>query len=310
LRGNSYNHLYYFWMVAREGGVGRAAEAMHLTPQTVSSQLRVLEESLGTALFRRTGRNLVLTDTGHLALSFADEIFRLGAEMTEALHGRSSGRPLPFSVGVVDVVPKAVAYRLIEPALRLAQPVRILCREGKLDALIADIAIHKLDMVLADTPVGSAVNVRAFNHPLGECGIAFFAAPALAERYREGFPGCLRDAPMLMPTTNTALRGALMHWLDSLSIRPQIVGEFEDRALMAELGRAGVGVFTAPSVVEADMVRQYGVEPIGSTNEVRERYYAISAERKLRHPAVVAVSEAARSDMFRAENGREPSESD
>lgn len=303
MRGSSYNHLYYFWTVAREGGVARAAEALHLTPQTVSSQLKVLEESLGATLFRRSGRKLALTETGRLALSFADEIFRLGSEMTEALQGRSSGRPLQFSVGVVDVVPKAVAYRLLEPALRLAEPVRILCREGKLDALLADIAIHKLDMVLADTPLGTAMNVRAFNHPLGECGITFFAAPPGAAGYRAGFPGSLRDAPMLVPAVNTALRGALMHWLDGLSIRPRIVGEFEDRALMQAFGQAGVGIFVSPSVIDAEIARQYGVEPIGSTAEVRERYYAISAERRLRHPAVVAVSEAARLDMFKGQAG-------
>jgi len=299
MRGSSYNHLYYFWTVAREGGVARAAEALHLTPQTISSQLRVLEDSLGVRLFRRSGRQLVLTDSGHLALTFAEEIFRLGSEMGEALKGRTSGRPLQFSVGVVDVVPKAVAYRLLEPALRLAEPVRILCREGKLDALLADIAIHKLDMVLADTPIGSALNVRAFNHPLGECGITFFAVPGVAARYREGFPQSLHQAPMLVPAQSTALRGALMHWLDRLGIRAQIVGEFEDRALMQAFGQAGVGVFMSPSVIDAEIARQYGVEPIGSTPEVRERYYAISAERHLSHPAVVAVSQAARLDIFR-----------
>lgn len=299
MRGTSYNHLYYFWTVAREGGVARAAQLLHLTPQTISSQLRVLESSMGARLFRRSGRNLVLTETGRLALTFADEIFRLGAEMTEAIKGRSSGRPLQFSVGVVDVVPKMVAYRLLEPALRLAEPVRILCREGKLDALLADIAVHKLDMVLADTPLAGAVNVRAFNHPLGECGITFFAAPAMAARYRDGFPHSLQDAPMLVPALNTALRGNLMHWLDQLDIRPQIVGEFEDRALMQAFGQAAVGVFMSPSVIDEEIARQCGVDAIGSTTEVCECYYAISAERHLRHPAVVAVSQAARLDVFR-----------
>ena len=303
MRGSSYNHLYYFWTVAREGGVARAAEVLHLTPQTVSSQLKVLEDSLGTRLFSRSGRNLVLTDSGRLALTFADEIFRLGAEMSESLKGRASGRPLQFSVGVVDVVPKLVAYRLLEPAQHLGESVRILCREGKLDALLADIALHKLDMVLADTPLGGTVNVRAFNHPLGECGISFFAAPTLAARYRNGFPGSLQDAPMLVPAESTALRGALMHWLDQLGIRPHIVGEFEDRALMHAFGQSGVGVFMSPSVIDAEIARQYGVEPIGSTVEVRERYYAISAERRLRHPAVVAVSQAARLEMFAGSTG-------
>jgi LysR family transcriptional activator of nhaA len=298
MRGSSYNHLYYFWTVVREGGVVRAAEALHLTPQTISSQLRVLEESLGVQLFARSGRKLVLTEAGRLAMTFSDEIFRLGSEMSEALKGRVSGRPLQLSVGVVDVVPKLVAYRLLEPALRIDEPVRILCREGKLDTLLADIAVHKLDMVLADTPLGGAVHVRAFNHPLGECGITFFAIPPLAVRYREGFPRSLHEAPMLLPADSTALRGALMHWFDQLGIRPHIVGEFEDRALMQAFGQSGVGVFMSPSVIDAEIAQQHGVEAIGSTTEVRERYYAISAERRLRHAGVVAVSQAARLEVF------------
>lgn len=304
MRGSSYNHLYYFWVVAREGTVTGAAEVLHLTPQTISSQLKVLEDSLGARLFARSGRRLALTDAGRLALTFADEIFRLGSEMSEALKGRSSGRPIQFSVGVVDVVPKMVAYRLLEPALHLNEPVRILCREGKLDALLADIAIHKLDMVLADTPLGGTMHVHAFNHALGECGITFFAAPPLAARCREGFPGSLQDAPMLVPAQSTALRGALMHWLDQLGIRPTIVGEFEDRALMQAFGQAGVGIFMSPSVIDTEIGRQYAVEPIGSTADVRERYYAISAERHLRHPAVVAVSQAARLEMFAESVGK------
>jgi LysR family transcriptional activator of nhaA len=306
MRGSSYNHLYYFWTLAREGSLARAAEVLHLTPQTISSQLKVLEDSLGVRLLARSGRKLTLTDTGRLALTFADEIFRLGSEMTEALKGRVSGRPLQFSVGVVDVVPKMVAYRLLEPALHIPEPVRILCREGKLDALLADIATHKLDMVLADTPIGGTANVRAFNHPLGECGITFFAAPRLAARYRGGFPACLHGAPMLVPAESTALRGALMHWLDQLDIRPSIVGDFEDRALMQAFGQAGVGVFMSPSVIDAEIGEQYGVEPIGSTAEVRERYYAISTERRLRHPAVVAVSQAARLEVFAGATGAAP----
>jgi len=300
MRGSSYNHLYYFWVVAREGSVTGAARALHLTPQTISSQLQVLEQSLGVTLFDRSRRSLALTESGRLALGFAEEIFRLGAEMSSALQGHGSDRPLPFAVGVVDVVPKMIAYRLLKPALHLPQPVHIVCREGKLDALLADIAVHKLDMVLADTPLGSALHVRAFNHPLGECGITFFGAPSIADRYRDRFPQSLQHAPMLVPTLDTALRGALMHWLDHLGIRPHIVGEFDDRALMQAFGQAGVGIFMSPSVIEREIVRQYGVEAVGSTSEVRERYYAISAERRLRHPALVAVSEAARSDVFGA----------
>jgi LysR family transcriptional activator of nhaA len=298
MRGLNYNHLYYFWVVAREGSIARAAEHLYLTPQTISGQLRTLEESVGAKLFRRAGRRLALTDTGRLAFDYAEEMFRLGAEMNEVLEGRAGGHTLPFTVGIVDVVPKLIAYRLLEPALGLEQPVRIICREGKLEGLLADIAVHKLDMVLADTPIAPTTNVRAFNHALGECGITFFASHGAAAGYREGFPASLHGAPMLLPATNTALRGALMLWLDRHEIQPRIAGEFEDSALMSAFGQAGVGVFLAPSVLEADVTRQYEVEPIGRTDEVRERFYAISAERRLRHPAVVAIREAARLEMF------------
>jgi LysR family transcriptional regulator, transcriptional activator of nhaA len=298
MRGMNYNHLYYFWTVAKEGGIAAACERLHLTPQTVSGQLKVLEEALGAKLFSRAGRKLVLTDTGRVAFNYADEMFRLGAEMTEVLEGRAGGQPLAFTVGIVDVVPKMIAYRLLEPALHLSEPVHIVCREGKLDSLLADIALHKLDIVIADTPVGTTLNVRAFNHLLGECGITFFAARTLAARYRRRFPHSLADAPMLLPTTSTAVRGALMQWLDQQGIRPRIVGEFDDSALMNAFGQRAVGVFVAPSVVEQEITRQYDVRPIGRTDRVRERYYAISAERRLRHPAVVAVSQAARAELF------------
>ncbi|MEJ2346257.1 MAG: transcriptional activator NhaR [Gammaproteobacteria bacterium] len=300
MRGLNYNHLFYFWTVAREGTIARAGEALHLTPQTISAQLRLLEQSVGAALFTRVGRTLRLTDTGRLVFDYAEEMFRLGAEMTDVLEGRVSGRPLGFAVGIVDVVPKNIAYRLLEPALALPEPVRIVCREGKLDDLLAEVAVHKLDMVLADTAVGTAANVRAFNHLLGECGTTFFAARALAPRYRRRFPQSLADAPMLLPAVNTAVRGALMQWLDRNDIRPRIVGEFEDSALMKAFGQAGVGVFTIPSVIEREVSRQYDVQVIGRAEQVRQHFYAISAERRLRHAAVVAVSEAARSELFTA----------
>ncbi|HKK14598.1 MAG TPA: transcriptional activator NhaR [Gammaproteobacteria bacterium] len=298
MRGLNYNHLFYFWTVAKEGGIAAASQALYLTPQTISAQLRALEESLGAKLFTRVGRRLVLTDTGQVTYRYADEMFRLGAEMTDVLEGRVSGQPLTFTVGIVDVVPKLIAYRLLEPALGLEEPVHIVCREGKLETLLADIALHKLDIVLADTPMGTGVNVRAFNHLLGECGVSFFAARSLAQRYRRRFPRSLADAPMLLPATNTAVRGALMQWLDQQGIRPHIVGEFEDSALMNAFGERAVGMFVAPTVIEREITRQYAVRIIGRTDEVRERFYAISAERRLRHPAVVAVSQAARSKLF------------
>ncbi len=304
----NYNHLHYFWVVANEGSIARASQSLHLTPQTISSQLRVLEDALGAELFKRVGRNLVLTDTGRLALNYADDIFRLGNEMQEVLEGRAAGA-LQFTVGIVDVVPKLIAYRLLEPALHLEEPVRIVCREGKLEALLADIAVHKIDMILADTTMPPSANVRAFNHLLGECGITFFAARELAAGYRDGFPGSLARAPMLLPATNSALRGALMQWLDELAIAPRVAGEFDDSALMNAFGQAGVGVFLAPSAIEAELTRQYDVEPIGRTDRVRENFYAISAERRLRHPAVLAIREAARLEIFsRDDTGLRPSQ--
>ncbi len=298
MRGLNYNHLYYFWMVAGEGGVSRAAERLHLTPQTISGQLHLLETHLGERMFTRAGRSLVLTESGRLAFEYADEIFRLGAEMEDVLQGRAGSRTLPFTVGIVDVVPKMIAQHLLEPALGLERPIRFVCREGKLEELLAEMAVHRLDMVLADTPLAPGSNVRAFNHLLGECGITFFAGGELAGRYREGFPHSLNDAPMLLPATNTALRGALMLWLEQHDIRPRITGEFEDSALMTAFGQAGVGVFISPSVIDADIMRQFSVEPIGRTDKVRERFYAISTERRLRHPAVVAISKAARLELF------------
>jgi LysR family transcriptional activator of nhaA len=300
MRGLNYNHLFYFWTVAREGTIARAGEVLHLTPQTISAQLRLLEDSVGAALFTRVGRTLRLTDTGQVVFGYAEEMFRLGAEMTDVLEGRVSGRPLSFAVGILDVVPKNIAYRLLEPALALSEPVHIVCREGKLDELLAEVAVHKLDMVLADTPIGTAANVRAFNHLLGECGTTFFAARKLAPKFRRRFPHSLADAPMLLPAVNTAVRGALMQWLDRNDIRPRIVGEFEDSALMKAFGQAGVGVFTIPSVIEREVSRQYDVQVIGRAEQVRQHFYAISAERRLRHAAVVAVSEAARSELFTA----------
>lgn len=297
MRDLNYNHLYYFWIVAREGSIARASQLLHLTPQTISGQIQLLEQSMQAKLFTRAGRGLALTDAGQVALHYADEIFRLGSELNDLVKGHSSQYPLPFSVGVVDVVPKPIAYRLLEPALHLPQPIRFVCREGKLETLLASLAMHRLDMILADTPT-IGTNVRAYNHLLGECGISFFAAPALAEKLSADFPHSLSQAPLLLPASGTALNGALTHWLDQQGIRPRIPGEFEDSALMAAFGQAGAGVFIAPSVIAEEIVRQYQVRVIGHTDAIRERFYAISTERRLAHPALVAVSKAARLELF------------
>jgi LysR family transcriptional activator of nhaA len=294
----NYHHLLYFWMVAREGSVTRAAAELRLGQPTISAQLRALEDSLGEKLFRRVGRNLVLTDVGREVLRYADEIFSLGRELLDAVKGRPTRRPMPFVVGVSDVVPKIVAYRLLQPALELPEPVRMICREDKAERLLAELALHRFDLVLSDAPIGPTVKIRAFSHLLGECGVTFFGAAKLARAYRRSFPRSIESAPVLLPTDNTALRQSLDHWFDELGIHPLVRGEFEDSALLKVFGQAGVGIFAVPSVTESEVRERYGVEMIGRVESVRERFYAISGERRLKHPAVIAITEAARSKIF------------
>ncbi len=295
IRRINYNHLHYFWVVAREGSVAKAAELLHLTPQTVSGQIGFLEDGLRNALFRRQGRSLVLTEVGQMVFRYADEIFGLAGELVDVLNGRLPGGPMLFTVGVADVVPKLVAYRILEPALTTAPPVRIVCREARLESLVADLSIHKVDMVLADAPLSAGLNVKAFNHFLGESGITFFATETRASALSAAFPTSLHGVPLLMPGSHTALRRGLDQWLDSEGIVPKVVGEFDDTALLKAFGQAGAGVFPAPTAIEREVQEQYGVRVLGRTSKVKERYYAISAERRLKHPAVVAVSQAARS---------------
>ncbi len=294
----NYHHLLYFWTVAKEGSIARATSELRLAQPTISGQIRSLEESLGEKLFQRSGRNLILTDVGRVVFRYADEIFSLGRELQDVLKGGPSSRPLCLLVGVADVVPKLVAYRLLEPALRLSEPVQIVCREDKPDRLLAELAVHHLDVVLSDAPVGPTIRIRAFNHLLGECGVVFMAAPRLAAAYRRGFPKSLDGAPLLLPTENTTERRSLDQWLMSKGIRPRVVGEFEDSALLKVFGQTGNGIFAVPSVIETEVQRQYQVQAIGRVEDVRERFYAISVERRLKHPAVVAISEAARKKLF------------
>ena len=294
----NYHHLLYFWVVACHGSVTRAAAELRLAQSTVSTQLRTLEEVLGEKLFARTGRRLVLTDVGRLVFRYADEIFGLGRELLETVKGRPTGQPMRLTVGIADAVPKLIAYRLLRPALAVAEPVRIICREDKPDRLLAQLAVHGLDLVLSDAPIGPTTKVRAFNHLLGECGVTFFAAPALARTCRRGFPRSLGGAPMLLPTDNTALRRSLDDWFESEDIRPRVASEFEDSALLMAFGQAGMGLFPAPSAIERQVRSQYGVVVVGRLDTVRERFYAISGERRLKHPAVVAISEAARQRVF------------
>ncbi len=269
-----------------------------MTQPTISSQLRKLEKSVGDQLFKRVGRNLVLTETGQLVLRYADEIFSLGQELTDVLQGRPTGSPLRLLVGVAMVLPKLIAYRLLEPALHLPQPVQLNCDEGKLDDLLMELAAHRLDIVLSDLPIGPAVNVKAYSHLLGECSVSVFGMTELARKFRRGFPVSLDGAPFLLPRSGTALRRSLDHWFESQGIHPQVVAEFEDQALLTVFAQEGVGLFAAPSAIEKEICRQYRVRPIGELPDVRESFYAISVERKLKHPAVVAISETARGELF------------
>ena len=294
----NYKHLHYLWMVARAGGVARAAERLHVTPQSISGQLKVLEDRLGGNLFRKVGRKLELTDAGRVALSYAEEIFPRGEELEEALKHRRGAMPEVLRVGIADVVPKSIAFRLLEPVLRLPEPVRIVCREWRLKDLLAELAVQRLDVVIADAPMPNELDVRAYSHPLGACGVAFFAAPALARQCRSGFPRTLDGAPMLLPGEDAAVRPRLMQWFAAQRISPRIVGEFDDRALMHDFGQAGSGVFAAPAPLTAELRQRYGVALIGATDAVPETFYAISVERRVTAPAVLAMRKAARESLF------------
>jgi len=290
----NYKHLHYFRTVAKAGAINRAAEKLHLTPQTLSGQISTFEARLGVALFRRSGRRLELTDAGQTALNYADEIFHVGAELEEALQNRLATRVHPFRVGIADVVPKVIAYQLLAPALTLADPVKLVCKEDRLEQLAAELSIHRLDMVLADRPLPSTMDIKGYSHPLGECGIAFLAARTVAAPLSADFPANLHGIPLLIPGEDSALRAQLLRWLERKGIQPIIVGEFDDSALMSAFGQAGAGVFPVPLTTAKEVVRQYDVVEVGQTLDIRERFFAISVERRLSHPAVLAVSEAAR----------------
>jgi LysR family transcriptional activator of nhaA len=295
----NYHHLLYFWTVVREGGISKAGEKLRLSQPTISAQIRQLEESLGERLFQKQGRNLVPTDVGRLIYRYADEIFSIGREMMETLRGRPAGRPPHLTVGIANAVPKLIVYRLLRPASQGPEAMHLVCREDNAERLVAELATHALDVVITDTPAPPNIRVKAFSHLLGESDTAFFAPPALAASLRRRFPASLRDTPMLLPTTNTALRRALEEWFEKEGVRPRVVGEFEDSALMKVFGHGGSAVFPAPAAIEQDINRFYGVRVAGRTSEVKERYYAISVERRLKHPGVLAITSAAREDVFR-----------
>lgn len=293
----NYHHLLYFWLAAREGGVTRASEELRLAQSTVSAQIRLLESALGDRLFVRRGRRLELTELGHLVYRYADEIFGLGRELLDAVKGRPTGRPAPFAVGVADVVPKLMAHRLLAPALCSDPPVHLVCREGKPTELLAALALHRLDLVLADAPVGPGIEVKAYNHLLGESPIELWAAPALAAKLRRRYPRSLDGAPLLLPTSGTQLRRSLDQWLDEIGVRPAVVAEIDDSALLTVFGGEGRGAFPVCAAIGPEVRRQFKVTRVGVAGRVRERFYAISIERRLTHPAVVALSRAARASL-------------
>jgi len=295
----NYKHLHYFWMVANEKSIVKASEQLHLTPQTISGQLSSLEESLGLALFNRVGRHLELTDTGRMVLTYADEIFSLGSEMQNAIHNQPEKKVLAFKVGIADVVPKSIAYRLLEPALHLPDSVRICCKENDLDSLLDDLVLHKLDLVISDSAIPPDINIRGFSRPLGESDLTFFATPQLTDTFKKDFPECLDNAPFLLPGYATGIRTQLQQWFDKWHIYPRIVGEFDDSALMQEFGQAGVGIFAAPTAIKTEIEKMHAVIPIGHTEDLIIRFYAISVQRKTSHPAVTAITEKAREWLFR-----------
>ena len=294
----NYHHLQYFWLVAKEGGLAKAGKILRLSPSTLSSQIRALEETLGHRLFTKQGRKLVLTDVGQVTYRYADEIFSLGGELGDVLERRVLPSATTFNVALLDAMPKIVARRLLEPLLAQEPPARLTVQEGTLEDLAAGLAAHTYDLLVADVPLPPGSGVRAYNHMLGECGVTFFARADEARRRRAGFPESLNQAPMLLPTTGSALRRELEAWFDARGIVPQVVAEFEDTALLEAFGGEGHGVFCAPKIIAADMARMYHVTAIGETNDVVERFYAITPERRIRNPAVAAISEAAKSTLF------------
>ena len=300
----NYHHLLYFWTVARTGSISAASKELRLASPTISNQVHKLEDNLGEELLRRSGRKLILTDMGRIAMRYADEIFSLGQEFTSTMKERPTGRPLRFCVGIADVLPKTIAFRLIEPALRLHTPLHLICREDRPDHLLADLAVHDVDVVLSDAPASPAANIRAFNHLLGECGVTFFAPKKLAF-LKKRFPRSLNGSPFLLPLGNTALRRDLDEWFHSQNLRPTVVGEFADLALLRVFAEEGCGVFAVPTVMEEQM-RRYGFQKIGATRHITVRFYAISVERQVRHPAVVAVCDAARNNVFRLSSRMRP----
>jgi LysR family transcriptional activator of nhaA len=304
----NYHHLFYFWTVMHEGSLTAASSRLRLAPSTVSVQVGKLEEALGGKLFRLVGRRLEPTDLGRLAFRYADEIFSLGREMMDTIRGRPVMGPLSLKVGVVDVLPKLIVRKILEPAFNLPEQLHLVCYEGKEEKLLSELAMHKIDVVLSNSPVRRGLNIKVYNHFLGECGVTFLSVKKMAAQFRRGFPKSLDRAPMLVPIEMTTMRQSLERWFESIEVRPAIVGEFEDSALLKEFGQHGDGIFAVPSVIETDVQRQYHVSVVGRTDAVLERFYAVSFERIIKHPAVTAVSDVARANIFVSNRGSQQKE--
>ena len=294
----NFKHLRYFWMVAKTGSIARAGQQLNITPQSISGQLREFEETLGLKLLRRAGRGLELTDAGRRILSYAEQIFTIGDELLDVVRDQATEETLPFRVGIADSVSKSVVCRLVEPALRIKEPVRLFCREGRLTSLLADLSVHRLDMVIADRSMPTNLNVRGYSHLLGESGLTVFGSARLAQQLTGKFPASLNNAPFLLPGEDVAIRPRLLQWMEANHLRPRIVGEFDDSALIKAFGQTGAGLFFAPTAIADHVCRQYDVVAIGRIDAVVEQIYAITSERRLTHPAIVAVSQAARRDVF------------
>ncbi len=294
----NYKHLHYFWVVAKEGSIAKASERLHITPQTISGQLSRLEENLGVKLFVKSGRNIEITETGRLVLNYTDEIFSLGSELEQMLQNEPEERPQLFRVGIADVVPKSIAQGILLPVLQTRKPTRLICKETGLDTLLADLAVHRLDLVIADRPIPSTVSTRGFNHKLGECSISFFAKESIINRFNGDFPQCLSGMPMLLPTRGTQLRSDIDQWISKTRIHPKIVAEFDDSALMKSFGQKAAGVFIAPTVLRKEVEDQYNVKSIGEVSEIKEAFYAISVERRVTNAITATVIKAANNMLF------------
>ena len=295
----NYHHLFYFWTTVREGGIAAAARALHVGRPSISMQLKSLEAFVGSPLFTRRGRHLELTETGKLVHGYAEDIFRTGGELLDALRGRPTGRPMRFRVGIADVMAKLVAFQLLLPAFDVDEGLTIDCREDQPTRLFAELAVHELDLVLSDVPLAPGLDVKAYSHLVGESTTTLFAAPELARRLKRGFPRSLTGAPFLIPSLETAIRRPLERWMEEAGVRPVVVGEFEDSALMKVFGQAGRGVFPGPTAVREEIAKRYGVRAIGELEAVKERFYAVSPERKIKHPAVACIVEKAKEGIFR-----------